>query len=145
MPSVQERLATFLAEYNLSAQAFERKCNIGVATASKLSENSRDTTFAKIAKAYPQLNIEWLKTGEGQMLNPQSHQPFIQGNRNKFNSQYGDVDGNIDIKGLCEKELQEVFEELDKQRKSYEEQLKQKDAQIERLLTLVETLTAANK
>lgn len=71
MSTVQERLAAFLAEYNLSAQAFERKCNIGVATASKLSENSRDTTFAKIAKAYPQLNIEWLKTGEGEMLNPQ--------------------------------------------------------------------------
>ncbi|OKY84356.1 MAG: hypothetical protein BHV69_10065 [Bacteroidales bacterium 52_46] len=69
MSTVQERLATFLAEYNLSAQAFERKCNIGVATASKLSENSRETTFAKIAKAYPQLNIEWLKTGVGQMLN----------------------------------------------------------------------------
>lgn len=71
MSTVQERLATFLAEYNLSAQAFERKCNIGVATASKLSENSRETTFAKIAKAYPQLNIDWLKTGDGQMLNPQ--------------------------------------------------------------------------
>lgn len=72
MSTVQERLATFLAEYNLSAQAFERKCNIGVATASKLSENSRGTTFHKIAKAYPQLNIDWLKTGNGQMLNPQS-------------------------------------------------------------------------
>lgn len=68
---MQERLAAFLTEYNLSTQAFERKCNIGVATASKLSQNSRDTTFAKIAKAYPQLNVEWLKTGDGQMLNPQ--------------------------------------------------------------------------
>lgn len=68
MSTVQERLATFLAEKNLSAQAFERKCNIGVATASKLSENSRETTFAKIAKGYPQLNIEWLKTGVGKML-----------------------------------------------------------------------------
>lgn len=71
MSTVQERLAAFLTEYNLSTQAFERKCNIGVATASKLSQNSRDTTFAKIAKAYPQLNVEWLKTGDGQMLNPQ--------------------------------------------------------------------------
>ena len=71
MSAIQDRLATFLAEYNLSAQAFERKCNIGVATASKLSESSRATTFAKIEKAYPELNINWLKTGEGAMLNPQ--------------------------------------------------------------------------
>ena len=71
MSEIQKRLATFLAEYNLSVQAFERKCNIGVATASKLSESSRATTFAKIEKAYPELNINWLKTGEGAMLNPQ--------------------------------------------------------------------------
>lgn len=69
MSTIQERLATFLSEYNLSAQGFERKCGIGVATASKLSENSRETTFRKIAKAFPQLNIDWLRTGEGEMLN----------------------------------------------------------------------------
>lgn len=142
MNPLQERLQTFLNYEDISLRAFERQCDIKAGTASKMTEKSYGTTFHKIAQAYPQLNIEWLKTGEGRMLNQQTQQPFIHGNRNKFNSQYGDVDGNIDIKGLCEKELQEVFIELDKQRKSYEEQLKQKDAQIERLLALVENLTA---
>lgn len=145
MNPLQERLQSFLNNEDISLRAFERQCNIKAGTASKMTENSYGTTFHKIAKAYPQLNVEWLKTGKGQMLNPQPQQPFIQGNHNKFNSQYGDVDGNIDIKGLCEKELQDVFWEIDKQRKFYEEQLKQKDAQIERLLALIETLTCANK
>lgn len=36
-----------------------------------MTEKSYGTTFHKIAKAYPQFNVEWLKTGDGQMLNPQ--------------------------------------------------------------------------
>ena len=70
MTTIQERLAAFLAELNIPAQSFERECKLGMSTASRLSEKSRHTTFAKISKAYPQLNMEWLKTGQGDMLRP---------------------------------------------------------------------------
>lgn len=57
---------------DISLRAFERQCDIKAGTASKMTEKSYGTTFHKIAQAFPQLNIDWLKTGEGVMLNPQS-------------------------------------------------------------------------
>lgn len=83
MNPIQERLVAFLAELNISAQKFERQCDMGQGGAAKLSNRSYATTFAKIAKAFPQLNINWLKTGEGEMLNPKSSV---------------DVDVDVDIK-----------------------------------------------
>lgn len=127
MSTVQERLAAFLAEYNLSAQAFERKCNIGVATASKLSENSRETTFAKIAKAYPQLNIDWLKTGDGQMLNTQ---PSV------------DIDVDLKLGGHSQFAMRDItnigdaktqIAILQERIKSLEKELCEKDKRIEEL------------
>ena len=71
MNPLQERLQSFLNHEDISLRAFERQCDIKAGTASKMTEKSYGTTFHKIAKAYPQLNVEWLKTGEGEMLNPQ--------------------------------------------------------------------------
>ena len=69
MNPLQERLQAFLNHEDISLRAFERQCDIKAGTASKMTERSYGTTFHKIAKAYPQLNVEWLKTGDGQMLN----------------------------------------------------------------------------
>lgn len=70
MQTIQDRLAAFLAELNISTQKFERMCDLGQGAAAKLSQKSYATTYARIAKAFPQLNIDWLKTGEGDMCNP---------------------------------------------------------------------------
>lgn len=134
MSTVQERLATFLAEYNLSVQAFERKCNIGVATASKLSENSRETTFAKIAKAYPQLNIDWLKTGDGQMLNP-TPSPDIDLDIKQYgggNAAFGNVTTINDAKAQM-RLLQERIKTLEAELKSKDKELAEKDKRIDEL------------
>lgn len=127
MSTLQERLATFLAEYNLSAQSFERKCNIGVATASKLSENSRETTFAKIAKAYPQLNIDWLKTGDGQMLNPQSTVDIDVDLKLNGHSQLA----LRDINNIGDAKTQIII--LQERIKSLEKELSEKNARIDEL------------
>lgn len=127
MSTVQERLAAFLAEYNLSAQAFERKCNIGVATASKLSENSRETTFAKIAKAYPQLNIDWLKTGDGQMLNDQPSVDIDVDLKLGGHSQFA----MRDITNIGDAKTQIVI--LQERIKSLEKELGEKNKRIEEL------------
>ena len=71
MNTLQDRLQQFLNYEDISMRAFERQCDIKAGTASKMTEKSYGATFHKIAQAYPRLNIEWLKTGEGQMLNPQ--------------------------------------------------------------------------
>lgn len=70
MNPLQERLQTFLNFADISMRAFERQCDIKAGTASRMTEKSYSTTFHRIALAYPQLNMNWLKTGEGNMLNP---------------------------------------------------------------------------
>lgn len=84
MNPLQERLQAFLNFEDISVRAFERQCNIKAGTASKMTEKSYGTTFHKIAKAFPKLNIDWLKTGEGEMLNPVQNRNIrdINGNSN---------------------------------------------------------------
>ena len=74
---VQERLTTFLEDKKLEAKSFERICGLGNGTASKIGENARVTTYNRISKAFPELNMEWLKFGNGKMYIPISHNGII--------------------------------------------------------------------
>ncbi len=69
MTTLQDRLKVFLEYLEIPMQTFERECGIGQGLGSKLSTKSYATTFKRISTAYPQLDINWLKTGEGEMLN----------------------------------------------------------------------------
>lgn len=84
MRTIQDRLAMFLADLNISTQKFERQCDMGQGAAAKLTAKSYATTYAKIAKAFPQLNVDWLKTGNGEMLKSSQsrHVRDINGNSN---------------------------------------------------------------
>lgn len=66
---VQTRLKEFLLSKRLNYKEFETKAGLSNASASRIGESSRESTFNRIANAFPDLNIEWLKTGEGEMLN----------------------------------------------------------------------------
>lgn len=69
MLKLQERLSEFLNHKNITMQTFERRSNISTGAGCKLSEKSRLSTFSKISRAFPDLNIDWLKNGEGEMIN----------------------------------------------------------------------------
>lgn len=71
MQTLQERLKTFITSLDSSVLAFENKCGMAPGTVNKMSDKSRPKTLEKIHKQFPQLNMEWLQTGEGEMLNPQ--------------------------------------------------------------------------
>lgn len=80
MNPLQQRLRHFVDTLDMSVQAFERQCGIKMGTASRMTEKSYSSTFHKIQKAHPELNMEWLKTGEGAMLNPM---PVIDASRDQ--------------------------------------------------------------
>lgn len=71
---IQERLKLFLQEKSLSYKQFEEHCGLGNGTAARLSENTRGTILGRISKAFPELNTDWLMTGEGNMLRTAVHQ-----------------------------------------------------------------------
>lgn len=74
--TIYERLNTFLDYKNLNTSKFEQSCGLSNGSASKLSENTRRSTFGKISEAFPDLNIDWLKSGEGEMILNKNIKPY---------------------------------------------------------------------
>lgn len=64
---VKDRLYDFLIAKNMKPSAFERVCGLSNGFCSKVNDNITDGTLSLIQKGFPELNIEWLKTGIGDM------------------------------------------------------------------------------
>lgn len=69
--SIQTRLNEYLKAKSLTNKDFEALCGLSNGAAAKLSEKSRKTTFDRLVEK-SDLNIDWLLTGEGEMLKPSS-------------------------------------------------------------------------
>lgn len=159
MDNLQDRLQLYLNYLNIPMQKFERQCGIGQGLGVKLSLKSYATTFKRISDAYPELNIDWLKTGEGEMLKSKSMMQenisgtAVQGNGRDFSqttySISEEVFGNFTegIKNqnkLTEKALNQndktielLSKAIDMQSKALEETAKQRE-QTNRLIDLLE-------
>jgi len=68
MSELKSRLLTFIDAKKLSVSAFERQCGLSNGFCSKVGESITDGSVMLIEKGFPDLNINWLKTGEGDML-----------------------------------------------------------------------------
>lgn len=81
--SVKERLRYFLRVSNITHEEFGK--NIGVSTAyvSSMRKGIQPDKLTRIQECYPDLNIEWLVTGRGNMLNtPQQAMSVINNGTN---------------------------------------------------------------
>ena len=65
---LKSRLINFIDYKGLSVQSFELQCGLSNGAVSKMGNNTRRSTIDKISKSYPELNTNWLLTGEGGML-----------------------------------------------------------------------------
>ncbi len=97
-----------------------------------------DKTLYKICEAYPQINIDWLKTGEGEMIikNPSMSQNGDGGSR-----QQGTAGHNLTQTNNSEKILKEFIEGLKSQNSLTEKAMEQSDRtlkNLEKALTNVE-------
>lgn len=67
--SVKERLKLFLREYNISGVDFCESIGVSSGFISGMRKSIQPDKLINIMKSYPELNIEWLLTGEGEMDN----------------------------------------------------------------------------
>lgn len=65
---LQERLIEFISYKGITVQLFEKEVNISNGAVSKMGDGTRSSTLEKISNVYPELDINWLKTGIGNML-----------------------------------------------------------------------------
>lgn len=93
--SFSARINSFIAYKGVKTASFERICSLSNGSVSKMGENTRRSTLEKISNAYPDLNIDWLLTGEGEMLaNPTEQDKVLIASNNT----YGDnASGNNNV------------------------------------------------
>ena len=69
MSETKERLLQFLRYKKLGQQKFEISIRMSNGWVNKVGDSIRENTLQKITEVYPELNIAWLKSGVGEMLN----------------------------------------------------------------------------
>lgn len=67
--NLKDRILQYIDYKDIDVAEFERKCKISNGSVSKMTDNTRTTTIDKISNAYPDLNLIWLRTGIGDMIN----------------------------------------------------------------------------
>lgn len=108
--------AQFITECGLPRSSFSEIKSGKIKSISRL-------TAAKIVKAYPQFNVKWIMTGEGDMYVQGNSAPVFNNSGNNVSNQQGTIDSGL-IGLLKEKDRQ----------------LGKRDEQIDRLLTIIERM-----
>ena len=67
---LQDRIREFIAYKSLTPKQFEQVSGLSNGAFAKLSDNTRQSTIDRISIAFPELNTNWLLTGEGEMTKP---------------------------------------------------------------------------
>lgn len=66
---MKERILQIIEALGITVQQFELNVGLSNGAVSKMGDNTRRSTLDKISIVYPNVNISWLLTGEGSMLN----------------------------------------------------------------------------
>lgn len=98
METIKDRLIKFLAHLEIGQGKFEKNCGISNGSVNNIKEGGITTQkVEKILAAYPELNVDWLITGNGNMLKQAGGLPAV--NYERKGSPYYNVDfiGGFDI------------------------------------------------
>jgi hypothetical protein B2_07877 len=121
---MKERILQFIDYKRFSKSKFYRETGLSNGILDKKSGLTLDS-IEKIYSKYPEINIEWLLTGKGEMLKTFAQNITQNGNTNVNNGHNVSGQGNV-IKQTND-ELMEIIREKDKQ-------IAEKDKQIAMLI-----------
>lgn len=68
--TVKQRLIAFINYLGTSKNAFEKECGLSIRAISNCGKTPNSDTIKKILLTHPELNPEWLLTGDGPMIKP---------------------------------------------------------------------------
>jgi len=68
MSDVRFRLTQFIHHLKMDTSAFERECGLSNGFIAKTNDRIRKSSLNMISHRFPELNINWVITGEGEML-----------------------------------------------------------------------------
>lgn len=121
---MKKRLLDIIKYLNMSTRSFEAECSLQRGNISNMSEDSAigSDKLSKIHARFPEINLEWLITGQGSMLKNKDSsvisEPQAQCGRQNNETQY------------LKKQITEQKKELDNKQKIIENQQKIIDSQL---------------
>lgn len=144
---MKERLLEYIEYKKLKNTDFEKRAGLSNGFVNNFGDNIREKTLQKISDAFPDLNIDWWKTGLGTMIN-NSQEIITQGNGNH---NINGVNGNVTISHNefsnmieLQKNYQDLQKELTDRLKTSQEQLSKSQNQLsesqQQITTLIEIL-----
>lgn len=137
--TVKERLVAYIKFKGLSARQFSISIGVSAGYVAAISQSIQPDKLSRISTQYPDLNTEWLLTGEGEMLklptqsagNPQSLPLDVSGDR---------FDRLMNVLEMQAKQMQIQSEQIQTQDERIKKQAEQIDKLIEKNNRLIERL-----
>jgi transcriptional regulator with XRE-family HTH domain len=82
--AVKERITLFIKSLEISKSEFCRQIGVSNAYISSIRKSIQQDKVQRIALKYPELNIEWLLTGDGEMLKNSKPNPIAINDENEY-------------------------------------------------------------
>lgn len=92
--TVKERLKDFIKVEKITVKAFEESLEMSNGYVNSISKGIGDAYMRKLIEKYPNLNIKWLLTGEGEMLNSGEDVEDVLDEGNAKNERQSDNNGS---------------------------------------------------
>ena len=139
---MKDRLIIFLKYLKIGQAKFEKNVGLANGFVNNIGKSMNVESLLKIEAAYPELNSNWLKTGEGEML-----KPGYQQNKVKTNSGIVGIQGaghsitNSDVSAIKEvmSPIVSLMEKKDEQVSDVITMLKSKDDQVSEMISILKS------
>lgn len=131
---MKERIREYLRYKQISQNVFSRSIGVSNAYIPSIKRSIQPDKIAKIQEKYPDLNIEWLLTGKGEMLNSSVKQVATGDN----NTQVAGNSNNVNSGTAIEMAINEITE----MRKLIQEQVHINQDQFDKFIAIIDRLTA---
>jgi hypothetical protein len=126
--NVKERLRKFIKHKEISERRFCQKIGVSSTYVNSIRKSIQPDKLKNITEQYPELNPIWLITGNGEMTQP-------------TNTNHISGSGNMAVAGNGNKVTHNDIAELIELQKGYQNMLRDKDEQINRLISVIEKLS----
>ncbi|OAV69101.1 hypothetical protein Barb6_01996 [Bacteroidales bacterium Barb6] len=131
---MKERLIAFLSYLGIGQLKFEEKVGLSRGFVNKVGDSITLNTAKKIIAAYPELDKDWLISGDGEMLKTNTQENNVSTNGGIVGIQgNGHQITNNDIAGIIE--LQ----------KGYQDMIKKSQEQIDKLIEIIKNYESWKK
>lgn len=129
--TVKDRLLSFLNYLEIGQNKFEKNVGLSIGYLNKLRHEPSPSKLRMIINKYPQLNSDWLLTGEGEML--QSGNVI-----NNGDNSIAAINSRVSTNRSDVRVLEEKINSLNQRINSLKQQLVEKDKRLEEKDKLIE-------